>query len=221
MDFSLWDLKEEFSIHEAACLWFEVEPIRGYTDVKEDKQIKISTINNVLEEAAKNEKIEATTPTGPDAWMTQPFTPKYSRESLKRFAESTKQKPLFLFPEERKKEPRPAAKSKEKARQDPLYKEVENLRYRMKNKIGDGLKKMISELLGYGYQNQLIQFKDTKPKTFTISLPDNFLGNLIENILEKELQETIDSEMEAAKANNYIRISENKKSKSLEFIITI
>ncbi len=102
MDFTLWDLKEEFTVDEAACLWFEVDPYnrRGAPC---DIQSKVKTIYNVLEEARRGGKIEQTTPTGPNAWMAMPFTPKLSRQGLKNYAGDKGLTPLFLFPEEREK----------------------------------------------------------------------------------------------------------------------
>ncbi len=115
-----------------------------------------------------------------------------------------------------------SAKSKDKARQDLLYKEIENLRGRMKNKIGKDLYKVLTALLTYGYKSKIIELGKGKPKIFTITLPTGLLGETIERILEKEItgKEAIEKEMEEAKSNNYISITENKDN-NMVFIISI
>lgn len=98
--YELWDLRDELTVEEAAHLWFEIDP--NESNIPPQIQVKIAAIFKVLEEARQNGKIEQTTPTGPHAWMAMPFIPKLSREGLRNYANKIGQKPVFLFPEERK-----------------------------------------------------------------------------------------------------------------------
>ena len=56
----IWDLREEFSVREAACLWFDVDP--NDDKIPPDLEVKIKGMQRALEEAIRRGKIELAYP---------------------------------------------------------------------------------------------------------------------------------------------------------------
>lgn len=98
LDFTLYDLKKEFTVIEAACLWYSTHPSKYpyFYDVQEETSRNIETMIEILLEASKNGEIK------PDLLRKVTITTgKLSREGLENYAKSIGQKPAFLFPDER------------------------------------------------------------------------------------------------------------------------
>lgn len=130
-DYQLWDLRDELTLAESACLCLDLNPNKcvSYLDknapswalkivfhkgLSVEVESRIATIYDVLDEATKKGTITETTPSGPTAWMAQPFIPKLSKASLKAYAEKNGIRPKSLFVGERGKQPAPQIVIKEK-----------------------------------------------------------------------------------------------------------
>lgn len=114
----------------------------------------------------------------------------------------------------------PSAKAKEKARQDPLYREIESVKKRMDNKLGSTLLYVLNKTLSYGYKNEFVEYKETNPKLIIITLPDNFLGDLIAAkaiTSDNYNEETFHNELSEASKNHLVSL----KNKDGKTIITI
>lgn len=103
-DYSLWDLKNEFTIDEAPFLLFDVNPHRRY-DLPVDIRSKIRVIEDVLKNTKEKdleERRDKAGRWGPEYWhLTTQFDPNFSKAELKIVAERSGLKPKFLYPEER------------------------------------------------------------------------------------------------------------------------
>ena len=112
------------------------------------------------------------------------------------------------------------AKSKDKKREDPLYREVENLKKRIKyNKnIGEELRKILNYHLSEAYNNDTIKLIEGSPKTFQIDLPDNILGDIIELETEKAVefeQNYFDQLKKASDSGLLFKQSDSKNKETL------
>lgn len=94
-DYEIWDLREFFSIREAAALWCDVNPANASEMAKPEISGRVAAMVYVLSEAIVNRKlpIVGLPPNGP-----------INREGLKYYAKLVMKKPTFLFPEERTKQ---------------------------------------------------------------------------------------------------------------------
>src|SRR3972149_10586964 len=104
-DYRLWDLKNEFSFEEAACLWFGVDPSEYpyYYGVPGETQRKIELMFDILKKAAEKGEIKGYKRFTYYDLSNAPVDASniLHRLGLRAYAESVVQKPLFIFPEER------------------------------------------------------------------------------------------------------------------------
>lgn len=99
LDYAIWDLKKRFLVEDAAYLWFGFAPLEK--NISQEDTQKIEGIRSVLQEARQEGEIETVYDKGPLGEDILDF-PKVTREGLRAYAEKIGQKPLFLFPGERK-----------------------------------------------------------------------------------------------------------------------
>lgn len=104
-DFSLWDLRDQFSDYEAAYLWLGFEP--SYSN---EHPSNVIGLRLALSEAQQRGELRDQTPSyrhvsydkwGRERGMFVAMSTHYSRQDLRQFAEASNQRPLFLFPEDR------------------------------------------------------------------------------------------------------------------------
>jgi len=104
-DFSLWDLRDQFSDYEAAYLWLGFEP--SYSN---EHPSNVIGLRLALSEAQQRGELRDQTPSyrhvsydkwGRERGMFVAMSTHYSRLNLRRYAEHQHQRPLFLFPEDR------------------------------------------------------------------------------------------------------------------------
>tara|TARA_B100001964_G_scaffold220913_1_gene264505 strand:+ start:734 stop:1555 length:822 start_codon:yes stop_codon:yes gene_type:complete len=146
-----------------------------------------------------------------ELYSLNPFWEETTKSKIKESAEAKA---------ENKKEISSTAKSKQKARQDPLYKEIESVKKRMENKIGTTLKYVLNKILSYGYKNKFIEYKETNPKMISITLPDDFLGDVIAAkaiASDNYNEETFYTELDVANKKHHVSF----KKKDGKTIITI
>ena len=97
IDFTLWDLKGEFTLKEVASLFCEVDgKLRAET---KEKRHEVYLMEDVLKEAIRKGDLKYTA-----SYPNQDIGGKddyFSREVLIAYADRVRKKPLFLFPEER------------------------------------------------------------------------------------------------------------------------
>jgi hypothetical protein len=92
VDYTIWDLRRAFTAREAAHLWFEIDP--NAKEIPDDVNLKIKPMEGVIDQLHRFPYIH---------FDDDPFPPdKFTREELKAYSEERKERPLFLFPEERK-----------------------------------------------------------------------------------------------------------------------
>jgi hypothetical protein len=91
VDFSIWDLRNEFHLQEAAHLWFDIDP--NGNEKAPEVEIKIKGVHGVLEEAMRKGEIKAAYPGVPYPDLISIVT----REELRAYAECIGHKPFFLF----------------------------------------------------------------------------------------------------------------------------
>lgn len=106
-DYEVWSLKREFTFEEAGWLWFERQPY-DYKETPPQTLRNITTMIDILKEAADEGKFlrEATNSGvgGIKRYVQEGISSnKVSRSSLRAYAESIGQKPLFLFSDGRNK----------------------------------------------------------------------------------------------------------------------
>lgn len=141
INYALWDLKEEFTVVEAACLWFDVDPSEHpwFESTPEKTERDIELMMSILKDAVRKgsflreHRLESYW--DETASYDDPISHRLylSKKGLKAFAESIGQAPLFLFQEERGKsekdeggpEPKPANAPPEK---DPPFKHSDDYR---------------------------------------------------------------------------------------------
>lgn len=100
IEWEFFDLKDDFLVFDAACLWVEIEPTKA---IEKDMPAKVRTMIDVIEE--HTEGIYEST-------LESLLSPKpVSRSDLIKMAEKLDKKPKFLFPESRNEK----AKSDEKS----------------------------------------------------------------------------------------------------------
>lgn len=99
INFSIWDLKEEFFLAEAACLWLEVNPYDR--DLDKQTNSDIWGLIGILLIAGMHGKLNGFTPFTETVDKAFPQFSKITRDGLIEYAKSVGQKPKFLFPAER------------------------------------------------------------------------------------------------------------------------
>ncbi len=123
--------------------------------------------------------------------------------------------------EAQKKKVTQSALSKRKARKDPIYKEIENLKNRMKGKIGEDLRLVLSKLSGYAYKNEWIEVTGVKPKVITLTLPENEYVDVIAQASFKKIidENRFKKELEEAKKKKFISFSLKNNDQTIISII--
>ncbi len=91
-DYEVWDLRESFSIKEAAALWCDVNPSNASEMAKPEISGRIAAMANVFAEAMVNRKLRL---------RGFPLAYPLHKKDLKDYAKLVMKKPRFLFPEER------------------------------------------------------------------------------------------------------------------------
>ena len=96
-NYDAWKQIDPLTIHQAACLWAEIEPTGHFSDAPEQARARLL----MLTQAVQNNRLEAdrnfemaSTPGHPSHVVCQ--------KDLVAFAEEIDDRPRFLFPEERK-----------------------------------------------------------------------------------------------------------------------
>lgn len=91
-DYTIWDSRRAFTAREAAHLWFDIDP--NAKEIPDDVNLKIKPMEGVIDQLHRFPYIH---------FDEDPFPPdKFTREELEAYAEERKERPLFLFPKERK-----------------------------------------------------------------------------------------------------------------------
>jgi len=93
LDYTKWDLKNEFTLEEAVCLWFEIDP--NEKQVPPELENRVRELVVCLQGAGYSDFIDGITRDSAG------FISLFGRKGLREFAEFFKVRPLFLFPEDR------------------------------------------------------------------------------------------------------------------------
>lgn len=106
MDYTIWDLRNEFTIAEAAFLWFDVNPKTPKAELQrlpDAVKVKIKEMFSLLTEAGERKQIAGITWDNPfhAALGANMDIHTLSRGGLRGYAKRLDQRPLFLFPEAR------------------------------------------------------------------------------------------------------------------------
>lgn len=111
INYALWDLKDEFTLNEAACLWFDVDPSEHpwFESTPEKTKRDIKLMIEILQAAVDKRKITGCRieryldETDYLAQLEDHMSIRLylKRAGLKDYAQGIGQKTLFLFPEER------------------------------------------------------------------------------------------------------------------------
>jgi hypothetical protein len=120
-DLSSWDLLNDFTIDEAACLWVGIDPTIEESKRSQPETSKLVPIGYLLTKAVEEEKLP-TIRLKPNRYSKALFDDmRVTREDLKVFAESIGAQPAFLFNISRPKVGGSESLSaKSKAGRDPL-----------------------------------------------------------------------------------------------------
>lgn len=94
IEWEYFDLKDNFSVFDAACLWVEIEPTKT---IEKDMPVKVRTMIDIIEKHTEGTH----QPKLGDVFGPKPV----SRSDLIKLAEHLDKKPKFLFPESRKEKP--------------------------------------------------------------------------------------------------------------------
>ena len=94
IDYSFWDVQEEFTLDQAAYLWIEKEPSLNNID----RCSKWLTINNMLYADIERNHLASRDTSGGVPFLGDTYI---KRMDLKNYAEKKGYKPKFLFPEMR------------------------------------------------------------------------------------------------------------------------
>ncbi|HPE72644.1 MAG TPA: hypothetical protein PK018_10845 [Candidatus Competibacter sp.] len=104
-DFSLLDLRDQFSDIEAAYLWLGFEPSHS-NDHPDNVLFMLGTLRHAEEKGIVTNQTPMRREVIHDKWGKEHkfnvfLGAHYSRQDLRQFAEASNQRPLFLFPEDR------------------------------------------------------------------------------------------------------------------------
>lgn len=133
IDWTAWDLCDEFAVFDAACLWLEIEPTGELFGANPPN---ISAMMDAIEQHAGGHRqsrissfsIRSSEPEiNWDAYLNPGFTrqlntsdrvlreaEKVTRDALLKMADKLRQKPKFLFPEEREEDNQSSLKTARK-----------------------------------------------------------------------------------------------------------
>jgi hypothetical protein len=101
-DFKIWDKRDKFELYEAACLWFNIDPV---LPMPEEARLKYQAWKNLIFDAALPVDTDSTLQIVQigkriNSAIT-PHTPRVDREVLESLAEEEGHRPLFLYPHKR------------------------------------------------------------------------------------------------------------------------
>lgn len=173
IDYSVWDLKDEFTFNESAHLWYEIDPSTHPSDAPNETIIKIKTFYNVLHEMALNSKIGGVTfiyhprPKGLEV------ADKLTRTGLKELAVYIGQKPKFLFPEEREKQLGQQGGNKNTENESPTFKHSPDYRSVSHKGIKYSFTTKQAKVVEFLYE----QYKDKIPEVSDAYIIENILEN--------------------------------------------
>ncbi len=96
-DFAAWALADALTVEQAACLWVGANPTDSSFRRPTAQRDRIAAVQQMLTSAIQSGKLPADTSTNALAMIADHSKSVVTREALRAFAESKKQRPAFLF----------------------------------------------------------------------------------------------------------------------------